>query len=408
LWMQCTDMICLMEANGIKFDMQVLDKKRVVIGEECEGLTQNLRRIAGDDAFNPGSSEQLSHLLFDDDKLAIPVVRGHEWKKKGYWGTAEDQLKPYEGKHEALDMALDLRKRKKLLNTYVMPLMRMSRESHDGRVHPSFRMCGTVTGRLASRKPNAQNMPKDKGVIRDALVAEQGFMLIGADYNQLEFRMAGHWALALVGWSKIAEAYARGEDVHATTQKSLGFKDRRDAKIVNFGFIYGRGAKAFAADNDMPLSKGQEWRRGFFRTYRELYKVHDAVAALLSKHGRVKTISGRQRHFEDTLGLPIDELWWPAWVAWNSIVQGSAADVVMIAMRNMHRDLMKKREKDSDWRLVKPLIQVHDELLFEFPDHMVNEGKKWVEDHMSNAVKLKVPLIAEAGAGHTWEEAKAA
>lgn len=437
-WRICSPVVRVladMELNGFFLDTDHLTDLEERLGDEVGELTTKIKALSGVDTFNPGSGKQISKLLFDD--LGIEIKRGHPWTKSGYWGTAEDVLKRYKGDHttaageDPVDLILRLRWGAKLLKTYVKPFLKRIDEGHDGRIRTGFRQTGTKTGRLSSAGPNLQNIPTEKNMIRRAFIAPPGKKLVVADYSQIELRVGGFLAAKRLGSSNIQAAYAKSKDadLHEITRmqmEALGverfFKSdpncRRNAKIVNFGFFYGRSAAAFSRENKIDLNESKDLRNKFlYDLYPEIPKMQKYCAGQISMRGFVTTIAGRRRRFFEDMGKSVEDIWWPAWVAWNSLCQGSSQDIIQIAMRNIYQALLNNRRDGLEfegtfippeaWEAVLMLVQVHDELVAEAPEEYADPVAAWINHMMSTAVETPLMIFpAVAGIGHDWEGSK--
>ena len=276
-----------------------------------------------------------------------------------------------------------------------------------------------------------QNIPTEKGMIRKAFIPPFGKKLIVADYSQLEMRVGGFLAKKRIGWSKVQEAYmnSAAADLHEATRaqmEGLGVAKffhsdplcRRNAKVVNFGFFYGRSAAAFAQDNDVDRNEAADLRHKFLNDlYPEIQAMQKYCAGQLVAKGYVTTITGRRRRYPEEQGKSFQDVWWPAWQGWNATVQGSAQDIIQIAMRNLYEGIMKNREDGLEfegkkvpalaWEEVKVLIQVHDELVAEAPEEHVETVARWMGHVMSTAVvDDDMAFPADPTTGDSWEEAK--
>lgn len=431
-----------MEFTGIKVDVEYLRDYSRRLKEEIVAARERAVKLVGRD-FDPGSPQQVSIALFD--WLALPPQPGMVRGKNGFYSTDDDVLKAYRKAHPAGQAIVDFRKPLKLDSTYAQPLAERGEKDPGHRVYPSFKQHVAVTGRLSSEDPNAQNMPTKPNSVRKAFIAPPGKVLLDSDFNQIEFRIAGHFALHFLGWSNIADAYLKGMDLHDKTVKEMGFESRyinldpnsleykskkkearRDAKIINFGFIYGRGAPAFADENDLPLEQAKDWKNRFHNSYPELRKMRDICAQMIYEQGYITTLTNRRRRFPEWKGvtegtikkMAADEgwteemterkrvaMWWNGWVAWNSLVQGGAADYVKVTMRNLWREINKRRVTTSWWNEVFMLLQVHDELVLEVPEEHAVEVKDVLEDIGSKAMTLKVGIKMESKIVKNWEEA---
>lgn len=428
-----------MELNGCRMDVDQLKKVEEELTKSNNEVLEELKTISGDPKFNPASPKQLSTLLFGESSpLKVPIRKGHEWKiKSGQWATDKKTLRRYKKDHEIFEKLTEFRKSKKLLTTYAIPLQKWAQLSHDGRVRSHFRLTGTVTTRLASRAPNFQNIAT-KGGIREAFVPDDGCKIIVADYNQIELRMGGLLAHRVFGKSNIVDKYKQGSDLHEATRQTydaLGIdrfneaavgaeEARRNAKICNFGYYYGRSASAFAEDNpEIPYSEAEALRELFLgKLYPEINAMHDHSVKEIVENGFVTTILGARRRFAHCYGRNPEDVWWDGWVAWNSRVQGSSQGIIQLAMRDCFADIQKGRKggevqsKDKvlrlppeTWNKVKILIQVHDELVLEAPEEVSQDIADWLSYRMGNTLTGQViEFPAEAGIGNNWIEAKEA
>lgn len=356
LEMDVVRMIADMEMAGIMIDVPGLREYQKVLTAEVAAAVEQACGLAGR-RFDVGSPQQVSDILFG--ALGIQAPEGVFAGKQGFISTDDDVLEKL-GEVPFVSAVLRFRKANKLLTTYVRPYL--DRVQPTGRIHAQFNHTGTITGRWSSKEPNLQNIPAKEHTIKRYFVAPPGKVLIDGDFNQIEFRMAGHFAMLYLGWSKIAEAYKEGKDLHAKTMTDLGFDKlhpddptlaRRKAKVVNFGFIFGRGEKSFAEDNKLPLETARKWRNGFHNANPELKKMRDVCGQLLEEQGYITTLTNRRRRFsewkgksdaflkmlaqkeawpEERLEHEKRALWWQGWVAWNSLVQGSTADYVKVTM----------------------------------------------------------------------------
>lgn len=328
-----------MELNGCTLDVEQLRKVEKDLIEKTSIVLQELQDMSGNPKFNPGSSKQLSKLLFGSASLLkIPIKRGHEWKiKSSQWATDKRTLKRYQKDHPLFEKLTEFRKAKKLLSTYATPLQARALASKDGRVRSSYRLTGTVTGRLSSSAPNFQNISSDGG-IREAFVPADGMLMVVADYSQIELRMGGCLAYKVFGKSNIVGKYGEGLDLHEATRQqydAMGidrFNEaavgaemaRRNAKIANFGYFYGRSADAFAQDNpEVSFEEASMLRELFLsKLYPEIPAMHDHCVKELVENGFVKTITGRRRRFKYCYARDPRDVWWEGWVAWNAVTQG--------------------------------------------------------------------------------------
>lgn len=386
-----------MEEAGVAIDKQKLQ----VLAREMEArlfkLEHEIYEMAGGE-FNIASPKQLAEVLFD--KLLLPEV-----KKRSTDSTVLEELAAETGAPIVFSI-MDYREQKKLLSTYVnvLPTL-LNPETH--RIHTTFVQWGTATGRLSSRDPNLQNIPvrSESGKkIRAAVVPGcADNVILAVDYSQIELRMLAH----LSGDENLIADYCNGIDIHARTAsaifgvplESVTSDMRRDAKVVNFGVLYGMTAFRLARDLKIPRRDAQNFIDGYFNLYSGVRKYVDEVTAYAHKNGYVETLSGRRRYIPEIFSTDKTECKMAERMAVNTPVQGSAADLIKIAMLRI-----AKRIKDESLPL-KLMLQVHDELVFECPRDRVEELGNIVKSEMEGAMILKVPLVASVGHGENWLEA---
>lgn len=304
------------------------------------------------------------------------------------------------------------------MSTYVTPYLERADES---RIFAEFNQAGTVAYRFTSSGPNLQQIPAQKGYVKKMFVSPPGKKLVVGDWNQLQFRLIGHFSNRWLGHSGIADAYLEGKDLHRKTMEELGFdkkypddkvKARREAKITNFAFLFGRGWKAFGESENMEPETAKSYYKGFHRAYPEIRLCANRCREDICDHGYVESLTRRRRRFPHCVGLDSNpdnresEAWWDGYKAWNSVIQASEGDLVRIAMRNIYRDIRERRKTSPIWRAAHVLVQVHDELVSEVPDEIADEYAAMVKHHAESALKLDVPIIFEVGVGTNWETAK--
>lgn len=355
--------------------------------------------------------------------LDIPLDRnGHQILPgaNGFFSTDDGILGKYD--HPLVKSILDYRSASQTLKFFVYAYIGQDPDNpkkkgvvRDGKVYPDFHQAGTVAGRFTCSEPNLQQISGKKGLVKPMFVPPPGFKLICGDFNQLQFRLAGHYAKRWFGQSNIADAYLAGLDLHTKTQTELNLESRKPAKTTNFGYIFGRHYKAFAAEHGTTIAEAKRFYDGFHKAYPEVRWGADKCRRDLCLKGYVESILGRRRNFPKYKGKDPDSfekrgkgggLWWAGWVAWNAVIQGAESDVVRVAMRNMHREIVERRKTDPRWELVKMLVQVHDEVMYQAPEELAEDVKALMEDKGANSLKLEVPMILECGIGDTWEEAK--
>ncbi len=392
-----------MERKGISIDVKLLQKLSGEAGEELEKLTKKIFKEAGEE-FNIGSPQQLGKILFE--KMQVQRISGTRVKKtKTGYATDVDVLESLKGIPVA-DMLLDYRQTAKLKNTYldVLPTLVHPR---DGRIHTSYNQTVTATGRLSSTDPNLQNIPIRSEFgrkIRAAFVAEgPQKTLISADYSQIELRVLAH----ITEDPNLIETFQNEEDVHARTA-SLIFGmplekvtpgQRSQAKTINFGVIYGMGPQRLARENGVTMAEAKKFIEEYFAKYPGIQKFTTEQVETAKKQNYVSTILGRKRLIPEihstNIGLRINA----EHMAVNTPIQGSAADLIKVAMVRLHEKLKQKKMETA------MLLQVHDELVFEAPKNEVENAKQMIVHEMENAMKLKVPLKVDVGVGKNWLEA---
>lgn len=364
-----------------------------------EAHVEKIYLLAGEN-FNINSPKQLGHILFE--VLGLPAFKK---TKSGYSTDAEvmEKLRPY---HPIIGEILEYRKVSKLKNTYADGLIKVADEK--GRVHTSFKQALTATGRLSSTEPNLQNIPIKTELgreMRKFFAAEKdGYVLIDADYSQIELRLLA----AISGDANMEDSFANGADIHTSTamkvfgvtQDGVSVELRKRAKAINFGIVYGMGAFSLAGDLHIPLASAKEYIDGYMKTYPMVEKYLVDVVKQAKKDGYVTTLLGRRRYIRELSSNKKAEVAFGERVAMNSPIQGSAADIIKLAMVNVSKSLAAG---GYDARLI---MQVHDELIIEAAESCSEEVKKLLKDEMENVMELPVKLVADVGVGKTWFDAK--
>lgn len=389
-----------MEREGVAIDSKVLAGLGGEMQAAADALEKQIYTFALGKEFNIGSTKQLAEVLFDD--LKLPVI------KKTQSGRSTDnavleQLAEMDEPHPIVFCLMEYRELKKLLSTYVTVLPTLVNPlTH--RIHTSFIQWGTATGRLSSRDPNLQNIPVRSELgkkIRAAFVPEcKDNVILSVDYSQIELRMLAH----LSGDEKLIASYVAGEDIHARTAASIFGVDpsavtadmRRDAKVVNFGVLYGMTAFRLARDLKIPRGRAKDFIDGYFNLYKGVEKFIEDTKDFARKNGYVETLSGRRRFIAGIDSHDHTERMMAERMAVNTPVQGSAADLIKIAMIRIAERI---REEKLPLRMI---LQVHDELVFECPRAQVETLAQVVKGEMERAMTLKVPLIASVGYGDNW------
>ena len=389
-----------MEREGIKADAQELKRLSDDFAKRLGDLEIEIHKLAGEE-FNIASPKQLGEILFD--KLGI---EGGKKGKTGAYATGADILEGLAADgHELPARVLDWRQLAKLKSTYTDALMGQI-NTETGRVHTSFSMAATTTGRLASSDPNLQNIPirtEEGRKIRKAFVAEPGHKLISADYSQIELRLLAHVA----DIPQLKDAFHADMDIHAMTASEVfgvpieGMDPmvRRRAKAINFGIIYGISAFGLARQLDIGRGEAGDYIKAYFERFPGIRTYMDETKAFAQEHGFVTTLFGRKCHMSGINDKNPMKRGFSERAAINAPIQGGAADIIKRAMVRLPDAL---RDADLSARM---LLQVHDELIFEVPEAQVDATQALVKAVMENAATLDVPLVVDAGAGDNWDEA---
>jgi len=387
-----------MEQEGIKLDVPALKAFSEELAELTLALEKEIKEMAGVD-FNLDSPKQLGDVLFEEMK----IVEKAKKTKTGQYSTSEEVLSKLANKHEIIPKILEYRTLKKLKSTYVDALPEMV-DPKTGRIHTSYMQTVAATGRLSSNNPNLQNIPirSEKGrEIRKAFIPRnEDYILLAADYSQIELRIIA----ALSGDENMQEAFVNGEDIHtATAAKVFGVKPeevdremRSKAKAVNFGIIYGVSAFGLSQNLNIPRKEAKEVIDTYFEKYPKLKEYMDNNVALAKEQGYVETIMQRRRNLKDINSNNAIVRGHAERNAVNAPIQGSAADIIKIAMINIQAELEKQQLQS------KMLLQVHDELVFDVYKPELEIIKPIIKDKMEHAVKLAVPLDVEMNAAENW------
>ncbi|KQT43066.1 DNA polymerase I [Aureimonas sp. Leaf454] len=392
-----------MERRGIRTDRQILSRLSGRFSQKAAGLEAEIAELAGE-AFNPGSPKQLGDILFG--KLGLP---GGKKTKTGQWSTDARALEELAAEgHQLPRRIVDWRQLTKLKGTYTDALPAYM--DADDRIHTSYSMASTTTGRLSSSEPNLQNIPvrtEEGRAIRTAFVAPEGHKLLSADYSQIELRLLAHMA----DIPQLTEAFRQGTDIHAMTASEMfgvpveGMPSdvRRRAKAINFGIIYGISAFGLANQLSIPREEAGLYIKRYFERFPGIRDYMDSTKAFAKRHLYVETLFGRRAHYPDIAHANPSVRAAVERAAINAPIQGSAADIIRRAMIRMEDAL--KAERLS----ARMLLQVHDELVFEVPDDEVEATIPVVERIMTSAaeprIALSVPLLVDARAAQNWDEA---
>ena len=386
-----------MERMGVRVDTEVLSKISLSISGRITQLHDEVIEMAGED-FNLDSPKQLGHILFD--VLGLDTRKSK--KNKNGWSTNAAVLEKLSADHPLPAKVIEYRELAKLRSTYLDALPQLIDKS-DGRIHTSFNQTVTATGRLSSSDPNLQNIPVRTELgrqIREAFVAPEDGVFLSADYSQIELRLLAH----LSGDEGLIQAFASGEDFHAHTAAGVfgvSVEDvtpemRSRAKAVNFGIVYGQQAFGLGQSLHIPMAEAQEMIDRYYAAYPRVRAYLDEVVARAHETGYAMTMFGRKRHIPELKSTNVNLRHFGERTAMNHPMQGSAADIIKLAMIHVARRL---RDDGFSARMV---LQVHDELDFECPNEEVEALSKMVADEMNNVVELKVPLIADVQTGPNW------
>ncbi len=390
-----------MELEGINLDEQFLRSLSSQLDTDIQDLEQKIYESAGE-TFNISSPKQLGEILFDK----LNLIEKPKKTKTGQYSTAEDVLSYLAKDHQIIKDVLDYRGLTKLKSTYVDALPQQV-ETATGRVHTDYMQTVAATGRLSSNNPNLQNIPirteRGRQVRKAFIPRDENHVLLSADYSQIELRIIA----ALSEETTMIEAFKKGEDIHASTASKVFnvalnevTRDHRsNAKTVNFGIIYGVSAFGLSNQTNLSRAESKELIDTYYKTYPKLRNYISEQIDFAREHGYVQTVLGRRRYLKDINGSNQVVRGAAERNAINAPIQGSAADIIKIAMIRIHRKLEEGNYKS------KMLLQVHDELVFDIYKPELEELQKIIKSEMENAYKLEVPLDVEMGVGKDWLEA---
>ncbi|MEE1183191.1 MAG: DNA polymerase, partial [Paludibacteraceae bacterium] len=389
-----------MELAGVRIDSQALGASANVMRKQLESIEQEAFALAGME-FNLSSAKQVGEVLFD----RLKIVEKAKKTKTGQYVTSEEVLESLRSKHPLVGKILDYRGIKKLLSTYIEALPALVNPA-TGKIHTSYNQAVTATGRLSSSNPNLQNIPvrDDMGKeIRKCFIPDDGCLFFSADYSQVELRIMAH----LSGDTAMIEAFNMDGDIHAATAAKI-YKVplaqvtsdmRRKAKTANFGIIYGISVFGLAERLQIPRSEAKELIDGYFATYPRIKAYMDESINKARELGYVETLWGRKRYLPDITSGNSFVRGFAERNAINAPIQGSAADIIKVAMIAIDKAFRQANLRSQ------MILQVHDELNFNvYPDEM-DKVKEIVCREMSQAIQLQVPLIADCGVGQNWLEA---
>ena len=389
-----------MEQAGVRLDVGMLKQAEVQLDEELQVLEQQIYASA-ETTFNINSPKQVGEVLFDQLKLDAKAKKS----KTGQYSTSEEVLLALKPKHPVVGMILAYRELKKLISTYISALPTYI-NPETGKIHTTYNQTVTATGRLSSSNPNLQNLPirSERGqLIRQAVIPDDGCLFLSADYSQIELRLMAHFSRD----PHMVEAFRSGQDIHAATAAKIFnisidqvTKDqRRQAKTANFGIIYGISAFGLAQQLDCSRSEAKALIDGYFAAFPGVIDYIEKQKELARQQGYAITLFGRKRYLPDILSNNATVRSFAERNAVNSPIQGTAADIIKMAMVTIHRRLKEEGLK------AQMIMQVHDELNFNVPVNEVDKVREIVINEMQNVVHLTVPLIADCGVGNNWLQA---
>ncbi len=388
-----------MEYNGIKVDGEYLNELSNKWEKRLREITEQVHELAGEE-FNLNSPKQLGEILFE--KLGLPVIK----KTKTGYSTSIDVLEELEDKHEIIPLIMEYRQGAKFKSTYVDALPPLI--SEQGRIHTSFNQMVTATGRLSSTDPNLQNIPirtKEGREIRKAFIPKnESWLLLCADYSQVELRVLAH----ISEDQNLIKAYNSGSDIHTETASEVFNVEpdkvtsnmRREAKVINFGIAYGMSAYGLSEDLDISRDQAQEYIDRYFERFSGVKKYMENVVEQAKEQGYVTTIFNRRRYLPDIRSKNYHKRSFAERAAINTPIQGSAADIMKVAMIDTYETLKKPEYRDK----VRMLLQVHDELVLEVKKKNLPEIAARLKTDMEEAVELIVPLEAELEIGENWRD----
>lgn len=400
--MPLVPVLAKMERAGMLVDPDRLHSLSEGLATQIAEVERSIRDLAGDETFNIGSPMQLSHVLFD--VMGLPT-KGLKKTKRGYYSTNAKVLSDLARDHEIVRLILDWREKSKIKSTYLDTLGPLRRG--DGRVHTTYNQTITATGRLSSSDPNLQNIPTRSELgrtVKTAFSAGEGSVFLAVDYSQIELRLLAH----LSGDEHLVRAFNEGEDFHAeTAARVFGVPVsevtpdlRSRAKAVNFGIVYGQQAYGLSQSLHISMAEARDMIDRYYEAYPGVRTFLDNVVARAKQTGYAETMYGRRRHIPELKAKNPQLRGFGERTAMNHPMQGTAADIIKIAMARVSRRL------EEEGFAAHMILQVHDELDFECPVEEVERLTTMVQDVMEHVVDLRVPLIAEASTGITWADAK--
>ena len=392
--MPLTHVLYAMEKEGVVTSLSTLDEIAKATSDKIDALSAKIYEIAGME-FNINSPKQLAGILYDELGLKAGKKRS----------TAADVLEKLASQHPMIPLLLEHRKYQKIYSTYAVGLSKHVLK--DGKIHTIFNQIQTQTGRLSSSEPNLQNISvrdEEGKEIRKAFVASEGHVLLSADYSQIELRMLAHMANEEV----MIDAFNHGIDIHTKTamqifdveHDAVDANMRRSAKTVNFGIVYGQSDFGLSEQLGITRKEAHAFIDKYFASYPNIKNFMDTTIAFCEEHGYVKTLFNRRRYIKEISDKNYMMREFGKRAAMNAPIQGSAADLIKLAMIHIYKKMQEEQVKS------RMILQIHDELIFDVWEEELEQMKTIVEEGMQHAMKLRVPLIAEANIGRTWYDAK--
>lgn len=397
-----------MSANGIMLDTDLLEKISKEYHALVDEISKNIFEQTGEE-FNISSPKQLADVLFNKMNLSY---KGMRKGKSGSFSTKEEVLHKLASEHTVVEYILQYRELTKLLSTYIDTFPKMI--GLDGRLRTTFLQAGAATGRMSSQEPNLQNIPVKTELgrrIRDAFVASSGYKLVAFDYSQIELRLAA----ILSGDEKMIEIFKQGQDVHSgvasymfgVPQEEITKEQRNKAKVINFGILYGMGVSALQKNLKVDRKEAQEFYNNYFETFTGLANYLEESKEFAKQHGYTQTLFGRKRFFDEIKSrLPFIRAQAER-MAINAPIQGTSADMIKIAMVKIDEFFKKEKYSLTDVKLV---LQIHDEIIFEVRDELVDEISKKIPSLMENVLddeqKKSVPILTDCEVGVSWGDMK--
>ena len=389
-----------MEQAGVRIDVEMLKQAELQLNEELQSIEQKIYASVGI-TFNINSPKQVGEILFDHLQLDSKAKKS----KTGQYSTSEEVLLALKPKHEVVGLILSYREIKKLISTYIAALPTYINPT-TGKIHTTYNQTVTATGRLSSSNPNLQNLPirSERGqLIRQAVIPDEGCLFLSADYSQIELRLMAHFSQD----PHLVQAFISGQDIHAATAAKIfnvsidnvTKEQRRQAKTANFGIIYGISAFGLAQQLDCSRAEAKALIDGYFTAFPGVIDYIERQKQLAREQGYAVTLFGRKRYLPDILSHNATVRSFAERNAVNSPIQGTAADIIKMAMVTIHRRLKEEGLK------AQMIMQVHDELNFNVPISEVDRVREIVVSEMQNVVHLTVPLIADCGIGANWLQA---